>query len=354
MATDCGNCYLVIESLLADDERAHQSVRWRFTVRRDVCLSLLLSFAVTIALVPTAFAQQVTRIEHVTFETNVVPNRPSKPTLLRASLYIPTTVELPISAVVITPSSGGVREDVEINYASNLARSGIAALVIDSFGSRGVSHTVHDQWLVDDWQMVNDAIAGLRLLITDKRFKRDRIGIMGVSKGGIVAMNTALTNVLKWNGASDIQFAAHVAIVPHCGLVPRERATTGSPLLFLLAELDDQCPPDDCLRHVDHLRDGGNSKIEVKVYKGAYHAWEVLGERPHFDKWAQNFSRCRALIDEDGSGTTADGTRIRADEWHAWAKANCITLGAWCCGGTEAQKVRATDDVVAFLRKHGF
>jgi len=174
MATDCGNCYMAIESLLADHERAHQSVRWRFTVRRDVCLSLPLSFAVTIALVPTAFAQQVTRIERITFETNVVPNRPSKPILLRALLYIPTNVELPISAVVITPSSGGVREDVEIHNASNLARSGIAALVIDSCGSRGVAHTVHDQRLVDDWQMVNDAIAGLRQLIADRRFKRDR------------------------------------------------------------------------------------------------------------------------------------------------------------------------------------
>ena len=352
MATECGNCYLAIE--LADHERAHQSVRWRFTVRRDVCLSLLLSFAVTIALVPTAFAQQVTRIEYITFETNVVPNRPSKPILLRALLYIPTNVELPISAVVITPSSGGVREDVEIHYASNLARSGIATLVIDSFGSRGVAHTVHDQRLVDDWQMVNDTIAGLRQLIADRRFKRDRVGILGVSKGGIVAMNTALTSVLKWAGASDIRFAAHVAIVPRCGLVPRARGTTGSPLLFLLAELDDQCPPEDCLRHADDLRNGGKPNIEVKVYNGAHHAWEVLGERPFFDKSAQNFSRCRAIIDEDGSSTAPDGTRIRADQWYAWATANCITLGAWCCGGTESQKRRATDDIIAFLRKHDF
>jgi dienelactone hydrolase len=307
-----------------------------------------------LALASTAFAQQETRIEYITFETNAVSRSPAKPVLLAALLYVPTNVELPISAVVITPSSGGVRDDIEVHYASNLARSGIAALVIDSFGSRGVSHTVHDQRLVDSWEMANDAIAGLRLLMADKRFKKDRIGIMGVSKGGIVAMNTALASVLKWAGASGFQFAAHVAIVPHCGWVPRALSTTGSPLLFLLAELDDQCPPDDCVRHAERLRDGGNPNIEVKLYQGAYHAWEIIGQTPYFDKWAENFSRCRAIIDEDGSSTAADGTLIPADESRAWAEANCITLGAWCCGGNEAQKKRATDDVIAFLRKHGF
>jgi dienelactone hydrolase len=310
--------------------------------------------AIAIALASTGLAQQATRIEYITFETNGVSRSSATPVLLRTLLYVPINVELPIAAVVITPSSAGLRDDVEFHYASNLARSGIAALVIDSFGSRGVTHTIHNQRLVDSWEMVNDAIAGLRLLMADKRFKSDRIGIMGVSKGGIVAVNTALASVLKWAGASGIQFAAHVAIVPHCGWVPRALSTTGSPLLFLLAELDDQCPPDDCVGHAQRLRDGGNPNIEVNLYKGAYHGWEVIGETPYFDKWAENFSTCRAIIDEDGSSTAADGTLIRAEESRAWAETNCITLGTWCCGGNEAQKKRATDDVVAFLRKHGF
>jgi dienelactone hydrolase len=202
--------------------------------------------------------------------------------------------------------------------------------------------------------MVNDAIAGLRLLTVDGRFKRDRIGIMGLSKGGVVARLTALTSVRKWAGALDIRFAAHVAIAPHCGWVPRPSDTAGSPLLFLLAEFDDQCPPDDCLRYADRLKAGGNPNIEVILYKGVYHAWEVLGERPIFDKWAQNFATCRAILDEDGTSTTADGTRIPANEAFAWALANCITRGTQCCGGSEAHKKRATNDVVAFLRRHGF
>jgi dienelactone hydrolase len=314
---------------------------------------LLLWLAIALALAPTAFAQQTTKIEHMTFEAKAASGKPATPTQLRGLLYVPANVQLPVPAVIITPSSGGVRNDVEVHYASHLARAGIAALVIDSFQSRGVSHTVHDQRLVDSWDLVLDAVAGLRLLVADTRIRKDRIGIMGVSKGGIAAMTTALASVLAWAGASD-QFAAHVSIVPHCGWVPRALATTGAPLLFLLAELDDQSPPDDCVRYAERLRDGGNPGIEVNMYQGAYHAWEIIGERPFFDKWAENFSRCRATIDEDGSSTTADGTLIRAEQSRAWAEATCITHGAWCCGGSEAQKRRATDDVIAFLRKHGF
>jgi dienelactone hydrolase len=320
----------------------------------DAFRNLLLSLVIAFAAASNAFAQQTTTIEYLTLETTSPSRDPAKPVLLSALLYVPANVELPIPAVVITPSSGGVRNDVEIHYASALARAGIAALVIDSFAARGVAHTIHDQRLVDSWDMVKDAIAGLRLLLADKRFRSDRIGVMGVSKGGIVAMNTALTSVLKWAGASGIQFAAHVAIVPHCGWIPRALATTQSPLLFLLAELDDQCPPADCVSYAERLRGGGNPNIEVNTYRGAYHAWEIIGEKPYFDKWAENFSRCRAIIDEDGSSTAEDGTLIRAEESRAWAEANCITLGTWCCGGNEAQKKRSADDVVAFLRRNGF
>lgn len=129
-------------------------------------------------------AQHVTKIEYVNFETNVVPNTAAaSPVRLRALLYVPSNAKQPMPAVVITPSSGGVHEEIEIHYASNLARAGIAALVVDSFASRELSHSVHDQNLLTSWQTANDAIGGLRWLAADPRFQRDRIGVMGVFQG---------------------------------------------------------------------------------------------------------------------------------------------------------------------------
>jgi dienelactone hydrolase len=315
---------------------------------------LLAAMVLALGALPVS-AQHVTRIEFVTFDTNVVPNTTAAtPIRLRAELYVPAKAKMPVSAVVITPSSGGVREEVEVYYARELVRVGIAALVIDSFGSRALSQSVHDQSLLNSWQTGNDAVAGLRWLAADPRFRRDRIGVMGLSKGGQVAMDTALTVYLRWMGITDLRFAAHVAVAPYCNWVARSKATTGAPMLLMLAELDAQCPPAHCLEHAAGLRRAGNAMVETKIYEGAHHAWEFLGNAPYFDKWAENFAKCRVWIEDDGSESANDGTRIPRDGGHEWAKKNCMTLGALCCGGNVALKRRATDDAIAFLRKHGF
>lgn len=101
-------------------------------------LALLLIGSMLVSLAQPASAQRVTKIEYVSFDTNVVPSSTAvMPVRLRAKLYTPADATFAISAVVITPSSGGVREEVEVYYARELVRAGIAVLVIDSFGSRG-------------------------------------------------------------------------------------------------------------------------------------------------------------------------------------------------------------------------
>jgi hypothetical protein len=79
------------------------------------------------------------------------------------------------------------------------------------------------------------------------------------------------------------------------------------------------------------------------------------GSRPRgVDKWAENFAKCQVWIEDDGSEVANDGTRIPHEGWHEWAKKNCMTVGAVCCGGNAALKRQATDDAIAFLKKHGF
>ena len=41
-------------------------------------------------------------------------------------------------------------------------------------------------------------------------------------------------------------------------------------------------------------------------------------------------------------------------QYQAWARTNCVTLGARAGGGTAALKARATADLLAFLSSHGF
>ncbi len=294
--------------------------------------------------------------EDVRFPTNVVPNTVNdQPVELKARLYLPDKPELPMPAVVITPSSGGVKPFREIHYAEALAGAGIAALVVDSFASRGIVNSVHDQRLLTRWQTGNDAIAGLRWLSRDERFNPDRIAVMGVSKGGIVALDTALDVRRRWMRATNVKFAAHVALSPGCRWVNRSTVTTGAPILLLLAELDDATPAPACVARAEQLRLTGNTKVEVKVYQGAHHAWEAITPKPLFDPWAENYSLCQVWIEDDGALTTgSDGASIPRRQWYEWAKRGCMKLGAHCCGGTPELKQQATRDIIAFLRKHGF
>lgn len=309
------------------------------------------------------------KVELVNFATNVVPNTPDRPLQVRALLYLPEDVKFPISVVVISPSSGGVREEREVYYASELARVGIAGLVVDSFTSRGLTDSVHDQTKLHPWQSGNDAVGALRWLAEDRRFRHDKIGVMGVSKGGIVAMNMAEIVRRKWMRVSNLTFAAHVPISPDCTQINRSMATTGAPMFFMLAELDDQTPATPCVEHANQRRRAGNTKIEVKVYRGAHHAWERLGNTAYFDPLAQNFSRCRIWIEDDGTAVAAgsvklnDGTltpksgvRLPRDLGGSfeWIRKNCMTLGTHCCGGTRPLRDEATADLIAFLKRNGF
>jgi dienelactone hydrolase len=92
--------------------------------------------------------------------------------------------------MVIVNSSGGVMDRIEGHYARGLTKNGIAALVVDSFRPRNISNVDENQSsLVHGPE--NDAFAALAELRRDKRIDPGRIGIMGVSKGGMVAQNAA-------------------------------------------------------------------------------------------------------------------------------------------------------------------
>lgn len=288
----------------------------------------------------------------VTFQSNT-PARPTEPRLqVKAKLFLPDNAKALMPAMVISPSSAGVKEEREIYYAQQLARVGIAALVVDSFTTRGL--TRGDTTVLSAWPPGNDAVAAFRWLLADGRFKPDRIGVMGVSKGGVVAMNTAEQVRRRWMRMEDIAFAVHVPIVPNCHLINKSFRTTGAPMFFMLAELDDLTPAQFCVEHAERLRTNGNSKIEVKVYKGAHHGWEKISAKPFFDPKFANTSRCRVSFDDDGAALTPDGKKLPAGGLNDWMRQNCMYFGHHCCAGTPALIKEATGDLIRFLKKHGF
>jgi dienelactone hydrolase len=295
-------------------------------------------------------------IEDVRFESrNLKDGEAPGSVEVAGTLYVPDSRAAAIPAVVIVPSSGGVEKSRELFYADALAKAGIAALVVDSFQSRGVDNSIYDQSKLDTWDIEADAYAALRTLMADQRFLAERIAILGVSKGGTVARDTALAVRRAWLSVEDIAFAAHIAISPDCNWTMRSDKTTRAPILFLLAGLDDQTPAQFCVQQAERFRAAGNARVSLHVYKDAHHAWEELGSKPEFDPDVENYAQCKVWIEDDGRMfSDDDGSQIPEDDWHAWAAENCMTKGAYCCGGSRKQKQRATEDVLAFLRQNGF
>ncbi|MGE0424339.1 MAG: dienelactone hydrolase family protein [Reyranellaceae bacterium] len=288
-------------------------------------------------------------IERLTFDT-LTPAAPLAPPPARitARLYRPEATPGPVPAMVILSSSAGVQRHRELYYAERLAAAGVAACVVDSFGPRGIRSTVADQSRVSAFQMECDAIAALRLLRGDPAIDGDRIGIMGVSKGGVAAINAAIAVRRRWRGVDEI-FALHVGICPGCVAQHRDAATTGRPVFFMLAEHDDYTPARFAIDYAQRMRATGNAQIRVKVYK-AHHGWESIGPVYAIAN-AQNHSRCANLIEDDARHyIEAAGRAMPEAEYRRWVSDNgLLALGAHAGGGSVALRNRATGDLLSFL-----
>ena len=304
----------------------------------------------TTALVSTFSAFGGLLVEHLKFDTNPAPG--VSLVKLTATLYMPKS-DKPVATMVIIHSSSGVLDYVEGHYAKSLFQNGIAALVVDSFTPRKLSSISKDQSLLSSWAMENDAFAALAELKKDPRIDPNRIGIMGVSKGGIVAQNSAFLLRRNTRRTGNAAFALHVPIVPDCVTQQfRNVATTGAPIFYMIAELDDLTPSKPCLEYIDRMKAAGNSNVSVKVYPGQHHGWELVGPVIYL-KNTENYSACVSMIEDSGDYTIKNKT---IDKWHAgeWMKQNCVTRGVHVGGGTEKQKKQATADLISFLKQNGF
>jgi len=258
----------------------------------------------------------------------------------------PGTTRVP--AMVISHGSGGIMAGREHDWAARLNKLGIATFVVDSFTPRGVRNTASDQSQLSTMVNVADSLSALRLLATHPRIDPQRIGVMGFSRGGQVALNTALEPIRKGVIDDGLHFAAHVAFYPPCSSPFRAEATDHAPILILSGGADDYTPAAPCTDYAAWLNAKG-SPTKFNVYPGAYHDFDTPNA-VRFYKTFQVFKDCRLeVIVETGAARDMDANvwlRSKA-ELDAYA-AKCITRGA-TTGGNAAALAQSQTDVTAFL-----
>jgi dienelactone hydrolase len=192
-----------------------------------------------------------------------------------------------LPAVVILHGSSGVdfRGDF---YARALNAAGIATFEIDMWEARKITSAAERPPL----PIINypDAFGALKFLSEHPNIDPDRIGIMGFSWGGVVALASATEpNASLFGG--DLRFAAHVAHYPVCWAsnstfpgtpipIPGSafRVLTGAPILIQIGEEDDyDNGPDECFDLKNDLdQEEQKTLLTVISYKGAFHAWDRL------------------------------------------------------------------------------
>jgi TPR repeat protein/acetyl esterase/lipase len=315
-------------------------------IARFICLAVILYIG---AMAPGAASEKWTLVHDIALPSKSPDGRGLKDETVTADLYRPN-VEGRVPAAVIINSSGGVSAQTDHFYARLLAEHGVAALVVDSFRPRGVRETQSNQRLVNQSQSGADAVGGFRWLAGQPWANRDRIIVLGMSRGGSAALDTAVDAYrVKLLQAPDVKFAAHVAISPACMTQSENPRTSGAPIFFQLSELDDTDPIQSCLEYMERIRAAGNRNLRLAVYAGVHHAKEnvaglVQENSRHTPECRFFMTSERRLIDRKSKKQVPAGT-----EWN-YIYRTCATSGPFTGGGDPRVKAQAAADLLQFLR----
>ncbi|HUH85337.1 MAG TPA: dienelactone hydrolase family protein [Stellaceae bacterium] len=204
---------------------------------------------------------------------------------VNAYLGFPEQVSDRYPAVIIVHGIAGYRDANEGYAAAELRKAGFATLTYDSFAARGTTGAALQGSPGYLPVGVADAYAALRFLSAEPRIDADRIAIIGFSYGGEVAHLAAFEMVRSALSRGPGRFAAHVTFYPggDFGAIAEPRAYTGSPVLMLLGEKDDNLPVTKIESYLAYARTAGApAPIETVIYPSADHAWTVPGATPRF------------------------------------------------------------------------
>jgi dienelactone hydrolase len=225
-------------------------------------------------------------------------------------------------AILVVHRSGGIG-DREDRWADELRRAGAATFVVDSFTGRNIAMTGQDQSQLSSLAMTGDAYRALELLATHPRIDPARIGVMGFSKGGAVALYSAITRFQRMHGPGGAGFALHIPFYPPCYYAfVDDEAVTDRPIRLFHGTADDVAPVGLCRDYVERLRKAG-ADARITVYAGAHHQFERPDDGPpRRSRDEQNASRC--FWEERPAGELVGRTSGLAFGLHD----PCVTRGA--------------------------
>jgi len=234
----------------------------------------------------------------------VFPAKPEAFGYAKASRMFKPEGSGPFPGLVVMPTCGGhqARHAFDV-WAKAALQRGYAIMVVDPLTPRGVTapgENCRPPTRVREPRLRKDAFDAAEHLRKQPFVDPERIGLLGLSQGGMAALAAAATG---YDAPQDRRaFRAIVSIYPVCFLpnlqipgrngpanihyIPDTRVVV--PLLVQMGELDTEGPPQDCISRLQDWKDRG-APVQLVIHKNATHGWDQ----------GRNFTR-----------TVANGTRV--------------------------------------------
>jgi dienelactone hydrolase len=184
-----------------------------------------------------------------------------------------------LPALVILPTCGGISQHIRV-WTEEALKRGHVVLAMD--GLRGLKSDCGSPSKISNGRLVKDTLDAVAHLAAMPDVDRQRISVLGFSKGAIVATWLASTNVVNTLRPGTPPVAGVVAAYGLCGLGPTRgrpqgitilQPDTDRPLLALLGGRDNETSPASCLELMPKLKEKG-APVQWHLYPEATHAWD--------------------------------------------------------------------------------
>ena len=241
--------------------------------------ALVASLALTVAVKTAAAESTVARLEVIPIQSTTLDtgqflrgDKDGKPVQIAGELRLPTQGTDKLPAVILIHGSGGLSGAAD-RWAGELLGLGVAVLLVDSFSGRGIVNTINDQSQLSTLAMMVDAYRALALLSEHPRIDRNRIAVMGFSKGAVAAVYSAVERFHNMYGPG-VSFAAHVGLYTPCNVAYRDDDKVArKPIRLFHGIADDYVAIGPCRSYVERLKKAG-ADVALAEYPNALHAYD--------------------------------------------------------------------------------